>query len=44
MRIALPPLGRLNRAAVLFRLILLIPAYVVNTPLTGGWTLLSIIF
>jgi hypothetical protein len=44
VRIALPPPGRLNRAAVLFRLILLIPAYVVNTLISGGWSLLSIIF
>lgn len=43
VRIALPPRGRLNRAAVLFRLILIIPVYLVNTVLTYGWFVVSVI-
>lgn len=43
VRITLPPPGPLNRAAVLFRLILLIPVYVVSTLLSYGWFVVSVI-
>lgn len=42
VRIALPPPGRLNRAAVLFRVILLIPVYVLSTLLTYGWFVVGV--
>ena len=36
--------GRLNRAAVFFRIILVVPAYVIYTVLAWGWAVLSFFF
>ncbi|OIV36070.1 hypothetical protein BIV57_18300 [Mangrovactinospora gilvigrisea] len=43
-RITIPRPDALNRLAVLFRIILLIPCWIVSTVLTGGWWSICIIW
>ncbi|WP_245818817.1 DUF4389 domain-containing protein [Haloechinothrix alba] len=42
--LTLPAQDRLNRLAVLFRIILLIPAYIVAAVVASGWTVLAFFF
>ncbi|MER7764440.1 DUF4389 domain-containing protein [Streptomyces sp. NPDC097619] len=44
VRVSLPPPGPLNRWAVLFRLVLMIPAVVVASLLQSGWFVLAWVF
>ncbi len=43
VRVSVPPPGRLNRAAVAFRLILVIPAYIVGVSVSGGLQVISVL-
>ncbi|MDV6013647.1 DUF4389 domain-containing protein [Haloechinothrix sp. LS1_15] len=43
-RFELPPQDRLNRLAVLFRIILIIPAYIVAVVVIAGWMMLAFFF
>lgn len=42
VRVHMAPPTRLNRAAVLFRLILIIPAYIISTVLIYGWEICAV--